>query len=121
MGQTVVYVTHPHSTHKQAGLLLPDCEINRHGEVELGVVIVDIGDDYVHSGSRCLQNRKKRTFSVHFLNEENKALILEANVKTAMRVVLSRREMEENLEETGTFTARCSIFICDWSCQKMTR
>lgn len=55
----------------------------------------------------CRTEKKQKTFRINFLHQENKALILEANnyndleAKKTERVALSRREMEENLGETG--------------------
>lgn len=45
-------------SYKQIGLFFSDSKISGHGDVKLRVIIIDIGDDYVHSGSGCLKKKK---------------------------------------------------------------
>lgn len=52
--------TYPDLAHEQIGLFLSDSKICGYAEVKLRVIIVDIGDDYVHSGCGCLKKKRAK-------------------------------------------------------------
>lgn len=52
--------THPDKAHKKVGLFFSDGEVNRYGEVKLGVVVVDICDDNVDCGGGSLTAEHKQ-------------------------------------------------------------
>ena len=64
-------------TYKQIGLFFLDSKIRGHGDIKLRVVVVDVSDDYVHSGGGCLKKEKnnkkhkKDQYKLVFLYIEN--------------------------------------------------